>query len=52
MVGSGMEAASAVEIGAGVARGLVRQWHAWRDGRLNILVDVERTSGGASSQRC
>ena len=52
VVGSGMEAASAVEIGAGVARGLVRQWHAWRDGRLNILVDVERTSGGASSQRC
>jgi len=49
VVGSGMEAASAVEIGAGVVRGLVRQWHAWRDGRLDILVDVERTPGGASS---
>lgn len=44
-----MEAASAVAVGAGVVRGLVRQWHAWRRRLLDILVVVEGTSGGASS---
>jgi len=49
VVGSGLEAASGAEVGVGAVRGLVRQWHAWRDGWLDILVDIEGTFSGASS---